>query len=134
MLATLYSFGKNISISTAAHLFIQADSILNGGANYYVIQKKFAEHGILPEIVGLEEKRFIADVKLRVSGQYAIIDLGTASTGNVTLFDMQGRRLSQTTFQSASMVFVPVSSYAAGVYLLQVQLPGQVAALKMVKE
>jgi hypothetical protein len=135
MLATLYAFGKNISISTAAQLFIQSDSILNGGANYYAIQKRFADHGILEEIVGVEEKaKPLADIKMRVSGQYAILDLGTASSGNVTLFDMQGRQLEQTNFQSTSMVFVPVGSYAAGVYLLRVQVPGQVAALKVVKE
>jgi hypothetical protein len=134
MLATLYAFDKNISISTAAHLFIQSDSILNGGANYYLIQKKFADHGILEKIIGVEEHAKPLAVKLRVSPSSAIIELPCASSGNIVLVDMQGRQLLQKAFSSSAVVALPIGTIAPGVYLIQVQLPGQTATLKLVKE
>lgn len=134
MLATLYAFGKNISMGTAAELFIKSDSILNGGANYYLIQKKFADHGILQKIIGVEEHAKPLAVKLRVNPSTAIIELPSSSSGNIVLLDMQGRVLMQKAFTTSTVVSLPISGFAAGVYLVQVQLPGQAAVVKMVKE
>jgi hypothetical protein len=134
MLATLYSFGKNISMSTAAMLFIQADSILNGGANYAVIKSKFVNHGILTWNVGVEENApKLVSAKVYIANENAIVELGKPSSGNITLYDMQGRRLLTQAFGTTSRITLPIDALASGVYLVQVQIQNQTTGLKLVK-
>ena len=133
MLATLYSFGKNISISTAALLLIQSDSILNGGANYAAIKEKFVNHGILQWGVGMEEKPEKIEIKLYTGKESATIELAEPAAGSVTIYDVQGRFILKQSFEGVSKIVVPTTRLSSGVYLLQVQLPGRSSALKLVK-
>ena len=50
MLQSLYSYAQNITYTDAAYMFLDADSILNGGANYYAIYYWFEQRGILPAL------------------------------------------------------------------------------------
>ncbi|MBW8051671.1 MAG: T9SS type A sorting domain-containing protein [Cytophagales bacterium] len=48
LLQSLYSYAPNLTFTQAAYLFLQADSLLYNGANYFVIYRRFRDRGILP--------------------------------------------------------------------------------------
>ena len=50
MLQSIYSYAQNITYTDAAYMFLDADSLLNGGANYYTIYYWFEQRGILPAV------------------------------------------------------------------------------------
>ncbi len=50
LLQSLYSYVAGMTMTDAANLFLQADSLLNGGINYCVIYQRFENRGILPPI------------------------------------------------------------------------------------
>ncbi|MBL4577407.1 MAG: T9SS type A sorting domain-containing protein, partial [Flavobacteriales bacterium] len=49
-LQSLYSYAQNISMTDAAYMFLDADSLLNGGANYVASYYWFEKRGILPPL------------------------------------------------------------------------------------
>jgi len=49
-LQSLYSYASNITMTDAAYLFLDADSLLNGGANYLLSYFWFELRGILPSL------------------------------------------------------------------------------------
>ena len=49
-LQSLYSYAQNISMTDAAYLYLDADSLLNGGANYVSSYYWFELRGILPSL------------------------------------------------------------------------------------
>ena len=54
LLQSLYSYAPNLTFTQAAYLFLQADSLLNNGANCFVIYKRFRERGILPPLLFID--------------------------------------------------------------------------------
>lgn len=48
LLQSLYSFASNMSMTDAAYLFLDADSLLHGGAHYFASYYWFEQRGILP--------------------------------------------------------------------------------------
>jgi len=50
LLQSLYSYAAGMTMVDAAYLFLQADSLLNGGVNYCVIYQRFEDRGFLPPI------------------------------------------------------------------------------------
>jgi hypothetical protein len=48
LLQSLYSYASNMSMTDAAYLFLDADSLLYGGTNYFICYYWFEQRGILP--------------------------------------------------------------------------------------
>ena len=61
MLQSLYSYASNITYTDAAYMFLDADSMLNAGANYYAIYYWFQERGILPALTSLASFNAVQD-------------------------------------------------------------------------
>jgi hypothetical protein len=134
MLATLYSLDKYISFPTAARLFIQTDSIVNGGANYAKIKEKFVNHKILEWNVGMEDntKEALA-VKLYQNAGHAILEFSRPHSGHICVLDMQGRVLHSQTFSNSLTVQLSTERLTSGVYIIQVGCADKMKSLKLVK-
>ncbi|MFH1320122.1 MAG: T9SS type A sorting domain-containing protein [Bacteroidota bacterium] len=50
LLQSLYSYAAGMTMTDAAYLFLQTDSMLNGGVNYFMIYKRFQDRGFLPSL------------------------------------------------------------------------------------
>src|SRR3989304_678847 len=90
LLQSIYSYAAGMSMTDAANLFIQADSLLNGGINYNVIYQRFNARGILPPgtcTVGIDEPTLPASLSLfpnPTSGKFKVsLDAKALQTSSI---------------------------------------------------
>ncbi len=55
MIQTAYSFSAGMTMPQAALLFIQADTLLFGGANFTPIHQRMFDRGLVPWFIGIED-------------------------------------------------------------------------------
>ncbi|MCF8464740.1 MAG: T9SS type A sorting domain-containing protein [Flavobacteriales bacterium] len=55
MIQAAYSFSAGMTMPQAAMLFLQADTLLFGGANYTPIHQRMYDRGLLPWFIGIED-------------------------------------------------------------------------------
>lgn len=137
---THFSYAANISMSDAATLLIDADSLLNHGAYYCPIYKHLLERGLVPfyagnpcGINGINEGT-LEDLKVIQDGHsFAVTNL-SATDLKLKIFNITGQQIgpeiefSQTVFRYSDV------NLPAGIYLVSIGSPNnKTSSFKWVK-
>ncbi len=134
LLQSMYSYSVNMTFSDAASLFILADSLCNGGANYTAINNRFVNRGIIP-FVGVEEHA-TSHIELRGSNvltQEVTIAFTHPSSGTMQLYNTNGQLISSSTFQQQLQLQVNGLTLPRGVYLLTIITKEETTTFKLVR-
>lgn len=123
MLQAAYSFSEGMTMSQAAQLFIQADTLLFGGAHFAPIRQRMYDRGLIPWNVGIAP---VAAANYRVLGSSAfaagqgplVIELSEAAKGHFVLRDVLGRTLAQDQFLGGRITIAPM--HGIGIYFVDV--------------
>ncbi|MCF8278719.1 MAG: T9SS type A sorting domain-containing protein [Flavobacteriales bacterium] len=137
MMQTCYSFAEGMTMPQAAVLFLQADTLLFGGANFIPIRQRMFDRGLIPWNVS------VADINKRPSLFQVANSAGFASGAsalNVTaseafkanLFNAIGQQLSSKSVNDGRFALSP-NGLRSGVYFLELISNDQRETIKLVK-
>ena len=137
MIQAAYSFSEGMTMPQAALLFLQADTLLFGGANFTPIRQRMYDRGLIPWNVGIE------DVNAQESTFDVFNSAGFASgTGNLrinstekfqaTLYNALGQELSAEKVNSGSFLLSSVN-LKSGVYFLELTSENHRKTVKLVR-
>lgn len=121
MLQAAYSFSEGMTMSQAAVLFIQADTILFSGAHFAPIRQRMFDRGLIPWNVGLPEQtnarhRVLGSAQFATGQGPLIIELPEATTGHYELLDVMGRTLQNGAINGNRLILLPRQT--AGTYVI----------------
>jgi hypothetical protein len=133
---SMYSYAAGMSMTDAAMLFIQADSLCYGGIHYNDICAAFDESGILHCILDevSENKkplaRLINSVDFGSNATY--LEFEKSTRGTITLYQMDGKLVNSYSFSGQQ---IPISglSTSTGLYMLHVRTTHGHAIFKLVR-
>ncbi|MFZ5553894.1 MAG: T9SS type A sorting domain-containing protein [Bacteroidota bacterium] len=128
LLQSLYSYTSNMTMPQAATLFIQADSLLNGGANYIAICTRFSDRGILNCPLEISEQNNDSPVILFNNGLEVIFPSSTLS--EIMIYDITGKLVLQKKYNSDKLI---IQLPETGVYIAKVLFEGKVLHTKFVQ-
>ena len=136
MLQAAYSFSDGMSMPDAAVLFIQADELLFGGANFIPIRQRMFDRGLVPWDVGIDENHAQQHFGLFNSVGFANgsgnVKVTSDRSFTADLYNTIGQLLLTET--SNSGIFkLSGEGLDAGVYLLKVEDDKQQQTFKLVK-
>lgn len=138
-LQTLFSLSSNMSFTDAALAYIQADSALNGGANYNVIFPIMVQRGFLNG-VGVENvsKTELPAFELyntqgfTFNGESAVLVNHTQENISLMMYDVSGRQVLQANLVGP-MNYLDGSQLAKGTYILKVTAGSATQTFKLIK-
>lgn len=137
MIQAAYSFSEGMTMPQAAVLFLQADTLLFGGANFTPIRQRMYDRGLIPWNVGIEDDQEI-DKPFRVFNS-AGFAAGTGSVQVVSdqdframLFNSVGQLISSSDSESNHFT-LDSDGLSSGVYVLKIEMEGIRHAVKLVK-
>lgn len=137
MLQAAYSFSDGMSMTDAAMLFLQADTLLFGGANFTPIRQRMFDRGLIPWDVGINEN-------LTMQQHFRVFNSGGFADGNgsvkiisdrsftINLYNTIGQLLLTETAKSGTFE-LSGDGLDAGVYLLKVENDKEQQTFKLVK-
>lgn len=137
MIQAAYSFSEGMTMPQAAILFLQADTLLFGGANFTPIRQRMYDRGLIPWNVGIDDNaEIINPFRIFNSASFA------AGTGSVQV--VSDRNFQTKLFSSVGQMISSVNSYnnqillhsnglSAGVYILEIEMDGVNYAVKLVR-
>ncbi|MBI1285988.1 MAG: T9SS type A sorting domain-containing protein [Flavobacteriales bacterium] len=137
MLQTTYSFATGMTMPQAALAFIQADTLLFGGAHHDPIYQRMFDRGLLPASIGIdevnpqEETFRVFNTKGFASGTQPlriVSDKGISAN----LYNALGQRL-QSYSAPNGVLHVPSNGLQSGVYILELSNDKDRKAIKLVK-
>jgi len=98
LLQSWYSHASNITMTDAAYLFLDADSMLNGGANYLISYYWFEQRGILPSLPFFAVVSVLDDVSCNIDCDVSaeVKNMGGISSYTYEWRDSVGNPISQT--------------------------------------
>lgn len=137
MIQAAYSFSEGMTMPQAAVLFLQADTLLFGGANFTPIRQRMYDRGLIPWNVGIEDKDDMAKpFRVFSSAGFAA---GTGSVQVVSnrdfrtkLFNSVGQLISSSDSESNQFA-LGSNGLSSGVYILEIEMEGISHAVKLVK-
>jgi len=128
VLETLYFLNNNSTLPEAAHFMLQADSLLNGGANVGILCNRFQQKNILDASclpVGIKSVA-IQDEGFRLLNSFGFTNyrenLGILTPrGNyqLNIYDISGRKLRTAEFIQAERITIEAGKLRSGVYILE---------------
>lgn len=141
LLQSTYSYASNMSMTQAANLFLQADTLLNNGVNTDVACMYFSQRGLLQcGPVGLsEEENINSSISIINTGAFAngsggaVLRFSKLCSGRINLYDITGKILLDHSFSGISSYPISPLRLTEGVYFLNVQTPGETVNFKLVK-
>jgi hypothetical protein len=137
MIQAAFSFSEGMTMPQAAVLFLQADTLLFGGANFTPIRQRLYDRGLIPWNVGIED----------VNGQASIFEVFNSAgfssgTGDLRitsteqfeakLFNALGQELSLMKANSGLLSLASVD-LKAGVYFLELTSANHRKTVKLVR-
>lgn len=141
LLQSLYSYAQNMTMPQAATLFIQADSALNGGANYAAICRRFYDRGfIISCLVGIKEFSNVSkNIQLLNTREFAdgsgnlTIQFKENSRAKISIYSVEGKKLFDENYLSAKQIQISGLGFPANVYILQIKTDKELMNTKLVK-
>ncbi|RYD83328.1 MAG: T9SS type A sorting domain-containing protein [Sphingobacteriales bacterium] len=140
MLGTLYFTAKNMTMPTAARIFIHVDSILYGGKNTLKIAQKFIANGLLPDtfMVSVPDKiknEFAVKINAAYFSSHNIVyaEFDQPQTGIARIFDLQGKELISQDFYNTNKVNIYAPQITQGMYILHISANGIQKSAKLLK-
>jgi len=145
LLQSAYSYAANMTMPQAAKLFLQADSLLNGGANYTIAVDLFRQRGILDYPVGMEEFR-ISEFQFRIypnpsDGKFVVEitnlqgfkNLEGLKNYDLKIMNVLGEVVEQTFNIQHSTFIIDLKEVPSGIYFLKIQTEEEIVNFKLVK-
>lgn len=136
MLQTTYSLAEGMTMPQAALLFIQADSLLFGGAHFEPIRQRMFDRGLIPWNVGLEEVNTTEWFRVFNTAGFTA---GTAParvlvsrSATAKLYNAVGQLVSTLTAANGTIIVSP-EGLQSGIYMLEVTDKNRVGSIKLVK-
>ena len=137
MIQAAYSFSEGMTMPQAAVLFLQADTLLFGGANFTPIRQRMYDRGLIPWNVGISEES-LATKSYRVYNTAGFATGGSAlqvssdQEFEISLYNNMGQLL-LSEHVTSNAFSLKSNGLSAGVYILQVEINGTTDAIKLVK-
>ncbi len=137
MLQAAYSFTEGMSMSQAAILFLQADTLLFGGANFTPIRQRMFDRGLIPWNVGIEEtaninQHFRVFNTLGFSNGTSPLQIIAEQPFNIRLYNAVGQ-LVQTESATNGAFLLSGEKLGAGVYLMVLEDEVLSQTIKLIK-
>jgi hypothetical protein len=126
MLGSLYYLGKYITLSDAAKIFLHVDSTLNEGKNSWNIINVFVNRGLLPISYKTDITPFQNIPGFKLVDHFAkeglvYLDFAVPQSGEVSLFDIQGRKLFSENISGRVKVNIFSPGLKDGIYMLNIR-------------
>ncbi|MFT4594606.1 MAG: hypothetical protein ACI85G_000520, partial [Psychroserpens sp.] len=126
MIQAAYSFSDGMTMPQAAELFLQADTLLFGGANFIPIRQRMFDRGLIPWNVGIDDEDEIEKpFRIYNSAGFAAgngsVQIICDRLFNVKLYNSIGQTLLSATSTNGNFN-LNGQGLNAGVYILEVQL------------
>jgi hypothetical protein len=138
MLTSIYSLPQNGNMLQGAQLIMQADSVLFGKYFGWKMGRIFNERGLGNFKTGLREQaawqgslRLINTAAFASGEAPASLDLPADAL--VSVYDIQGRKISEEHLGTAGTVTFDPGQFAAGMYVVKVQVGEAGAGLKLIR-
>ncbi|MFT4544037.1 MAG: hypothetical protein ACI9EQ_000490 [Bacteroidia bacterium] len=137
MIQAAYSFSDGMTMPQAAELFLQADTLLFGGANFIPIRQRMFDRGLIPWNVGIDDEDEIEKpFRIYNSAGFAAgngsVQIICDRLFNVKLYNSIGQTLLSATSTNGNFN-LNGQGLNAGVYILEVQLEDAAHTVKLVK-
>jgi hypothetical protein len=137
MIQAAYSFSDGMTMPQAAELFLQADTLLFGGANFIPIRQRMFDRGLIPWNVGIDdedeiEKPFRVYNSAGFAAGNGSVQIICDRLFNVKLYNSIGQTLLSATSTNGNFN-LNGQGLNAGVYILEVQLEDAAHTVKLVK-
>ena len=142
LLQSLYSYAAGMTMVDAALLFIQADSVLNGGANYIQSYNRFVERGFFidttlaindPDMNGKKNIQIVNTEGFSNGSGDALIKFYKPTSATIKLMDIRGRIVYNKEVFNITQLPINGNLFSEGVYILNVQTAFEAVHLKLVK-
>lgn len=136
MLQTAYSLAQGMTMPQAAVLFIQADTLLYGGAHFEPIRQRMFDRGLIPWNVGLEEVNRPASFNVFNTAGFTSgeepLRVVVNSTATAKLYNAVAQ-LVEIFATENGIIRVSSVGLESGIYILQVADEAHVESVKLVK-
>lgn len=137
LIESMYSYAINISVSDAALFFLQADSLLNGGANSATICQVMQQYCLSSCFISVEEERnylFQVNATMEFSqGGELIVTGGNVQSYQFELLDQLGRRVSALQYFTGNDFRLSGAFLSPGVYFLVATKGGESQSFKLIR-
>lgn len=123
---SMFSYNVNMTMKDAAHLFVLADSLVNGGAHFASIASAFATYCLYDNPVGSAEFGTLPGWEMKNSlgfteGEYVeFVNLGIPSDGVWVVYDSSGRCVHREQIQSKSILHFAGAQLRKGLYMVHI--------------
>lgn len=137
MIQAGYSFSSNMTMSQAAVLFLQADTLLFNGANFTPIRQRMFDRGLIPWNVGVDD----VNPKVRAFDVYNTAGFANGNSPvrivsseeiSIQLYNAVGQLIT-TESNIAGRIELSSNGLQSGVYLLEVSTEKSKSTVKLVK-
>ncbi|SFC38358.1 hypothetical protein SAMN05421780_10552 [Flexibacter flexilis DSM 6793] len=131
LLTSMFSYAPSLQMRDAANLFLQANTLLRGGADSLAIRQIFANRKILPVVTSVRncaELKSYFQLEQNQTSLFCLKDMGTVQ---LSLHTLTGQTLWENSWrsQAESRFILPQNnSQAAGLYVLKLQTAEGLAA------
>jgi hypothetical protein len=137
LIESLYSYAVNISMQDAALLYLQADTLLNGGANGSVICQVMQQYCFSNCVIGLNEHE---DANWEVRGSYEFSRGGELEVFGLNVNELQFEMIDQlgrlAVFESRlsdNSVRISAQNLSAGIYFLLIYTSKGTFPIKLIR-
>jgi len=128
LLQSMYSYTSNMTMPQAAALILEADTLLNSGANYSIICTHFASRGILNCPLSVTEPNGNLPVVINTNGLE--IQFQKETTYGVEIFDVTGKLIASENGYSGSFIY---QSETAGIFLAKIKYGETILSVKFIQ-
>ncbi len=136
MIQAGYSFASDMTMSQAALLFLQADTLLFNGVNTVPIRQRMCDRGLVACNVGVQELGTESGHQIFNSIGFADgsspLQVVSQEPISVNLYNAMGQVI-YTESSSEGMLYINSSSFESGIYLLEVVTTDSSTTVKLVK-
>lgn len=136
MIQAGYSFSSGMTMPQAALLFLQADTLLFGGANFVPIRQRMFDRGLIPWNVGIEDVNPTSQV-------FDVYNTAAFASGNGSLSISGPRNFSVNLYNAVGQLILTDQvqnnlalnsrNLEAGIYVLEIVSDAHRQAVKLVK-
>ena len=139
LLQSVYNYNSNITMMDAALLFLQADSLLNKGANYNIIMEKFLKRGLISktDVMNTQalnpENIIIKNAREFSEGENLNISFKSCYSGEMNLFDFSGKHILHKTLTCSNSETISGNHLNSGIYILVFESSKEKTQFKLVR-
>ncbi len=139
-LQSMYSYATNMSMSDAAHIFLQADELYYGGVHAWPITYWMVERGLLPPDVSVNDVSPSNSFRLLNSAGFTngtgqtILQFPSIDQTLIEIYDISGKLLQSHNIQNTNRLYLNSENFKAGIYILSAQQNGEKKNFKLVKK